>query len=156
MNGFRHQGNLARIPVSEKAIGISGIRENRMHMAIEYRLIIGRAHSPVDIDFTELQCLGGLLLLGSAWEFDEVAGEYCQSLSGRNPIRATCFLRLTDVSLDLHIFGKSQPDLNWDCEDVRQELYSVLRFWLDKGVDGFRVLLPGWIQDPTFLLTIRA
>lgn len=46
---------------------------------------------------------------------------------------------LTGVFLDLHIFGKNQPDLNWDCEEVRQELYSVLRFWLDKGVDGFRV-----------------
>lgn len=40
---------------------------------------------------------------------------------------------------DLHIFGKSQPDLNWDCREVREELYDVLRFWLDKGVDGFRV-----------------
>ena len=40
---------------------------------------------------------------------------------------------------DLHIFGKTQPDLNWDCEDVRKELYNVLKFWLDKGVDGFRV-----------------
>ncbi|PKX98967.1 glycoside hydrolase family 13 protein [Aspergillus novofumigatus IBT 16806] len=40
---------------------------------------------------------------------------------------------------DLHIFGKNQPDLNWDCEEVRKELYNVLRFWLDKGVDGFRL-----------------
>lgn len=46
---------------------------------------------------------------------------------------------LTGNFLDLHIFGKNQPDLNWDSEEVRQALYSVLRFWLDKGVDGFRV-----------------
>ncbi|GIJ98560.1 hypothetical protein Aspvir_000678 [Aspergillus viridinutans] len=53
---------------------------------------------------------------GSTWEWDEVAGEFY-----------------------LHIFGKNQPDLNWDCEEVRNELYKVLRFWLDKGVDGFRL-----------------
>ncbi|EAW14025.1 alpha-glucosidase [Aspergillus clavatus NRRL 1] len=53
---------------------------------------------------------------GSTWELDEVADEFY-----------------------LHIFGKNQPDLNWDCEEVRKELYSVLRFWLDKGVDGFRL-----------------
>lgn len=43
------------------------------------------------------------------------------------------------ISQDLHIFGKAQPDLNWDCEEVRKALYDVLRFWLDKGIDGFRV-----------------
>ncbi|GAQ06593.1 oligo-1,6-glucosidase [Aspergillus lentulus] len=53
---------------------------------------------------------------GSVWEWDQLAGEFY-----------------------LHIFGKNQPDLNWDCEEVRKELYSVLRFWLDKGVDGFRL-----------------
>ncbi|BDD56159.1 hypothetical protein MAP00_001636 [Monascus purpureus] len=53
---------------------------------------------------------------GSVWEFDELADEFY-----------------------LHIFGKGQPDLNWDCEDVRNALYDVLRFWLDKGVDGFRL-----------------
>ncbi|XHG02273.1 hypothetical protein AWENTII_005629 [Aspergillus wentii] len=53
---------------------------------------------------------------GSTWEFDEVADEFY-----------------------LHIFGKNQPDLNWDCKEVRKELYDVLRFWLDKGVDGFRL-----------------
>lgn len=39
----------------------------------------------------------------------------------------------------LHIFGKVQPDLNWDNPDVRKEARNVLRFWLDKGVDGFRL-----------------
>ncbi|OJJ42750.1 hypothetical protein ASPZODRAFT_20275 [Penicilliopsis zonata CBS 506.65] len=53
---------------------------------------------------------------GSTWEWDDMAEEFY-----------------------LHIFGKNQPDLNWDCEDVRQALYNVLRFWLDKGIDGFRL-----------------
>ena len=39
----------------------------------------------------------------------------------------------------LHLFAPEQPDLNWDSPAVRDEFRSVLRFWLDKGVDGFRV-----------------
>ncbi|WP_433394355.1 glycoside hydrolase family 13 protein [Micromonospora sp. KLBMP9576] len=39
----------------------------------------------------------------------------------------------------LHLFDPGQPDLNWDNPEVRQEFLGVLRFWLDRGVDGFRV-----------------
>ncbi len=39
----------------------------------------------------------------------------------------------------LHLFAVKQPDLNWDNARVRQEVYSLMRFWLDKGVDGFRM-----------------
>jgi alpha-glucosidase len=39
----------------------------------------------------------------------------------------------------LHLFSPRQPDLNWECADVRAEFESILRFWLDRGVDGFRV-----------------
>ncbi|MET8010800.1 alpha-amylase family glycosyl hydrolase [Streptomyces sp. NPDC005271] len=39
----------------------------------------------------------------------------------------------------LHLFAPEQPDLNWDCPEVREEFDSVLRFWLDLGVDGFRI-----------------
>ncbi len=39
----------------------------------------------------------------------------------------------------LHIFDKSQPDLNWENPWVREQFYGILRFWLDRGVDGFRV-----------------
>lgn len=39
----------------------------------------------------------------------------------------------------LHLFDTKQPDLNWENPEVRQEMESVLRFWLDRGVDGFRV-----------------
>lgn len=38
----------------------------------------------------------------------------------------------------LHLFSKKQPDLNWDNPLVRQEVKDIMRFWLDKGVDGFR------------------
>ncbi|HWU30952.1 MAG TPA: glycoside hydrolase family 13 protein [Microbacterium sp.] len=39
----------------------------------------------------------------------------------------------------LHIFDASQPDFDWTNEEVREEFRSILRFWLDRGVDGFRV-----------------
>lgn len=53
---------------------------------------------------------------GSAWEFDGRSGEYY-----------------------LHSFFKEQPDLNWENPKVREEMKDVLRFWLDMGVDGFRM-----------------
>ncbi|MEM1217892.1 MAG: alpha-amylase family glycosyl hydrolase, partial [Bacteroidota bacterium] len=53
---------------------------------------------------------------GDAWEYDERTGEYY-----------------------LHLFTKKQPDLNWENPKVRQEVYDLMKFWLDKGVDGFRM-----------------
>ena len=38
----------------------------------------------------------------------------------------------------LHLFGKKQPDVNWENEKVREEYKEIIKFWLDKGVDGFR------------------
>ncbi|KAK6330077.1 hypothetical protein TWF718_003505 [Orbilia javanica] len=54
---------------------------------------------------------------GSAWEWDEKTGEYY-----------------------LHIYLKEQPDLNWENPEVRKAVFGdAVRFWLDKGVDGFRI-----------------
>lgn len=53
---------------------------------------------------------------GSAWEFCENSEEYY-----------------------LHLFAKEQPDLNWENKEVRIELYKMINWWLDKGIDGFRV-----------------
>jgi alpha-glucosidase len=47
--------------------------------------------------------------------------------------------RLADGQWYLHLFDTAQPDLNWDNPEVRTEFLDVLRFWLDRGVDGFRV-----------------
>ena len=55
------------------------------------------------------------LFEGEAWEYDEVRGQYY-----------------------LHIFAKKQPDLNMDNPKVREEVKSIMKFWLDMGVDGFR------------------
>lgn len=52
----------------------------------------------------------------SAWEYDELTGEYY-----------------------FHSFATEQPDLNWENPKVREEIYDMMRFWLDKGIDGFRM-----------------
>lgn len=53
---------------------------------------------------------------GDAWTLDPATGEYY-----------------------LHLFSRKQPDLNWENERLRQDIYRMMRFWLDKGVDGFRL-----------------
>lgn len=51
----------------------------------------------------------------------------------------------------LHCFAKEQPDLNWDNPKVRADVYDILRFWLDKGIDGFRMDVITLIsKDPAF------
>ena len=52
----------------------------------------------------------------SAWEYDEKTGQYY-----------------------FHSFAVEQPDLNWENKEVREEIYKMMRFWLDKGIDGFRL-----------------
>lgn len=39
----------------------------------------------------------------------------------------------------LHVFSKHQPDLNWENPELREEIYKMINWWLDKGVDGFRI-----------------
>jgi len=53
---------------------------------------------------------------GSAWQLDEATGEYY-----------------------LHLFSRKQPDLNWENPVLREELNKLMKFWLDKGVDGLRL-----------------
>ncbi|MFF8811941.1 glycoside hydrolase family 13 protein [Streptomyces pactum] len=49
----------------------------------------------------------------------------------------------------LHLFAPEQPDLDWDCPEVHQEFDAVLRFWLDLGVDGFRIdVAHGMVKAP--------
>lgn len=53
---------------------------------------------------------------GSAWEYDEKTGQYY-----------------------LHLFDKTQADLNWENEELRKKLFDMMRFWAEKGIDGFRL-----------------
>ncbi len=57
--------------------------------------------------------------------------------------------RLPDGQWYLHLFSPEQPDLNWHNPEVRTEFEAVLRFWLDRGVDGFRIdVAHGLVKDP--------
>ena len=51
----------------------------------------------------------------------------------------------------LHYFSRKQPDLNWENPALRKEMYAMMKFWLDKGVDGFRMdAFPFMSKDTTF------
>ena len=54
----------------------------------------------------------------------------------------SAWTRVEDGQWYVHLFDSSQPDLNWENPVVREEFESILRFWLDRGVDGFRVDQP--------------
>ncbi len=51
----------------------------------------------------------------------------------------------------LHIFSRKQPDLNWENPEVRQAVYAMMRWWLDRGVDGFRMDVINMISKDTSL-----
>ncbi|PEQ44280.1 alpha,alpha-phosphotrehalase [Bacillus cereus] len=66
---------------------------------------------------------------GSAWKYDEKTKQYY-----------------------LHLFDETQADLNWENEKLREEVYDMMRFWLDKGVTGFRLDVINLIsKDQQFL-----
>ena len=57
--------------------------------------------------------------------------------------------RVADGQWYLHLFDSRQPDLNWEHPEVRSEFEDVLRFWLDRGVDGFRIdVAHGMVKEP--------
>jgi alpha-glucosidase len=59
--------------------------------------------------------------------------------------------QVADGEWYLHLFDPSQPDLNWENEEVRTEFDSIFRFWLDRGIDGFRIdVAHGLVKDLTF------
>ena len=65
---------------------------------------------------------------GPTWTWDEKTGQYY-----------------------LHIFSRKQPDLNWENPEVRQAVYAMMRWWLDRGVDGFRMDVINMISKDTSL-----
>ncbi|MCI1699916.1 glycoside hydrolase family 13 protein [Liquorilactobacillus nagelii] len=65
---------------------------------------------------------------GSTWQFDEATKQYY-----------------------LHLFAKGQPDLNWENPAVREQVWELMRFWLNKGVDGFRMDVINFLSKPAGL-----
>jgi oligo-1,6-glucosidase len=70
----------------------------------------------------------GSFFSGPAWEYDADSGEYY-----------------------LHLFSRKQPDLNWENPEVRQAVYDLMRWWVDRGVDGFRMDVVNLISKETSL-----
>ncbi|WP_027934292.1 glycoside hydrolase family 13 protein [Amycolatopsis thermoflava] len=67
----------------------------------------------------------------------------------RSVFGGSAWTRVDDGQWYLHLFDPAQPDLNWDHPEVRAEFLDVLRFWLDRGVDGFRIdVAHGMVKDP--------
>jgi alpha-glucosidase len=67
----------------------------------------------------------------------------------RSVFGGPAWTRVPDGEWYLHLFDPAQPDLNWDDERVHAEFESVLRFWFDRGVDGFRVdVAHGLVKEP--------
>jgi oligo-1,6-glucosidase len=63
----------------------------------------------------------------------------------------------TTDSYYLHYFSYKQPDLNWENPKVRQEIYTMMRWWLDKGIDGFRMdVIPFISKDTAFPVITQA
>jgi alpha-glucosidase len=63
----------------------------------------------------------------------------------------SAWTQVPDGQWYLHLYDPAQPDLNWQSEDVAELFVHVLRFWLDRGVDGFRVdVAHGLVKDPAF------
>jgi alpha-glucosidase len=61
----------------------------------------------------------------------------------------TAWARLPDGQWYLHLFSPEQPDLDWENGEVRDEFEAIVRFWLDRGVDGFRIdVAHGLVKDP--------
>ncbi|MGV9557089.1 glycoside hydrolase family 13 protein [Streptomyces sp. NPDC003401] len=57
----------------------------------------------------------------------------------RSVFGGSAWQRVPDGQWYLHLFAREQPDLNWDHDEVREDFRTTLRFWADRGVDGFRV-----------------
>lgn len=67
----------------------------------------------------------------------------------RSHFGGSAWTRVEDGSWYLHLFDSGQPDLNWANPEVAAEFESVLRFWFDRGVDGFRIdVAHGLVKDP--------
>ena len=68
----------------------------------------------------------GSVFSGSAWEKDELTDSYY-----------------------LHLFSKKQPDLNWEHQPLREEVYQLMTYWLEKGIGGFRMDVINFISKDT-------
>lgn len=78
-------------------------------------------------------------------------GEPPYRFSGMDPDESAWRYDQTTDSYYLHYFSRKQPDLNWENPNMRKDFYKMMKFWLDKGIDGFRIDATPYIsKDTTF------
>lgn len=97
-------------------IGISGSLQSTTPKETDTLPITGTLISKVSTLRLSILSVPPNECIGSAWEYDETTDEYY-----------------------LCLFCKQQPDLNWENPAVRKQVHDVMRFWLDRGADGFRM-----------------
>ena len=116
------------VEITQNAIGTSGVQESRVQTVPNVHQTTGDLFSKVN-EYDLIEILAGVFIdrraipmsrffsvAGPAWDYDEATDEYY-----------------------LHLYLTKQPDLNWDNEEVREDVCKMMKFWLDRGCDGFRV-----------------
>jgi len=107
--------------MTQRGTGISGAPQSSTQLVTRFLLTTGDPFFKVSDPSRYISYLASFLgaekiMSGSAWELDEKTKEYY-----------------------LHLYVSKQPDLNWENPAVREAVYDMMRFWLDRGCDGFRV-----------------
>ena len=116
MNG---SSNLVQVVRIQSGTGTFGVLHDTIPKETGNLLITGDPISKVHIDVQSGESLrSDLSYVGSAWAYDEKTDQYY-----------------------LHLWDPKQPDLNWENPDVREAVWDVMKFWLDRGGDGFRVYI---------------
>ncbi len=109
--------NLEAAKTTQNAIGTSGVLRNTTLKGTVILPIIGDLF--LKVIAKGIYCSLSSNATGSAWDYDADTDEYY-----------------------LHLYISKQPDLNWANPAVREAVYDLMRFWLDRGCDGFRVRCP--------------
>jgi hypothetical protein len=115
-NGLNNLAQVVRSTI-QSATGISGAQPSTTRKEIANRPTTGSRSSKVFLT-RHIYISFSLVTVGSgsAWEYDEPSDEFY-----------------------LHLYVAKQPDLNWENTEVRQAVWDVMNFWIDRGCDGFRV-----------------
>ena len=139
--GVRHARRLRRPPRRRPRAGAAGDRRHRPQPHVERARLVPRGAGVA----TGQPGAGPATC--SATAADRTAS--CRPTTGRARSAVRRGTASPDGQWYLHLFAPEQPDLDWMNPEVRAEFESILRFWLDRGVDGFRIdVAHGLAKDP--------
>jgi hypothetical protein len=110
--------------------GTTGVPRAMMLRAIDIHQTIGDRSLLVSVVYlspSKAECMVWCIYTGSAWQYDSTTDEYY-----------------------LHLYAPQQPDLNWTNPEVREAVWKMMEWWLERGVDGFRVCASHLIDQSDF------